>query len=464
MKIENNHDNVEYKLKHLEKLVDDVCENYGHVDESEHASMLLALDRDMIQVAHNMEVVRQYLYKFLFDPFKVDYERWRIIIDEKVVCLEKLLKETHLEDEGAILKTPDDIVGDEDQRYEDVKYTRTYDTEVSSRVRISLIRLRVNIYKDIINGLRAISDTLNGIIKDKEYLLDTETIRRKHFKDLYKNFLVSDEWQQVLTAFKRKVKHFVAGHADKEEGYLLMLEDYEDICGSDIRSQLYMAYLVPDDLIDMPSFIIKNREAISKADIHCLFGYMLTHRMLQIKVQSFEVLKAPDNNHNKLFINQGAQELIETMMPLFAKYVYFDNAYKYAALYLAIQDMELMPEGGSNAPQFVKFVNRHFNEDIKTADTITKRTGLLLGRSFGKVEREDYRGTNLDDEKFDAIRNEYHLCLSIINVIMKRNLREEGFAEDVWKEHRDTPSFIDYEKAERLILLRDILQGKHTEI
>ena len=182
MKIENNHDNVEYKLKHLEKLVDEVCENYGHVDESEHASMLLALDRDMIQVAHNMEVVRQYLYKFLFDPFKIDYERWRIIIDEKVVCLEKLLKETHLEDERARLKTPDDIVGDEDQRYEDVKYTRTYDTEVSSRVRISLIRSRVNIYKDIINGLRAISDTLNGIIKDKEYLLDTETIRRKHWK------------------------------------------------------------------------------------------------------------------------------------------------------------------------------------------------------------------------------------------------------------------------------------------
>ena len=67
MKIENNHDNVEYKLKHLEKLVDDVCENYGHVDESEHASMLLALDRDMIQVAHNMEVVRQLLYKELSD-------------------------------------------------------------------------------------------------------------------------------------------------------------------------------------------------------------------------------------------------------------------------------------------------------------------------------------------------------------------------------------------------------------
>lgn len=464
MKIENNHDNVEYKLNHLVKLVDDVCENYGHVDESEHASMLLALDRDMIQVAHNMEVVRQLLYKELSDPFKVDYERWRIIIDEKVVCLEKLLKVTHLEDERARLKTPDDIVGDEDQRYEDVKYTRTYDTEVSSRVRISLIRSRVNIYKDIINGLRAISDTLNGIIKDKEYLLDTETIRRKHFKDLYKNFLVSDEWQQVLTAFKRKVKHFVAGHADKEEGYLLMLEDYEDICEDDIRSQLYMAYLVPDELIDMPSFIIKNREAISKADIHCLFGYMLTHRMLQIKVQSFEALKAPDNNHNKLFINQGAQELIETMVPLFAKHVYFDKPYKYAALYLAIQDMGLMPVGGSNAPQFVKFVNGHFKVEIKSNDTISDRTGVLCGCSYGKIERENYRGTNLNDKSFDDLRNEYHLCLSIINVIMKRNLREEGFAEDVWKEHRDTPSFIDYEKAERLILLRDILQGKHTEI
>lgn len=191
---------------------------------------------------------------------------------------------------------------------------------------------------------------------------------------------------------------------------------------------------------------------------------MLTHRMLQIKVQSFEALKAPDNNHNKLFINQGAQELIETMVPLFARCVYFDNAYKFAALYLAIQDMGLMPEGGSNAPQFVKFVNGHFNEDIKTADTITKRTGLLLGRSFGKIERENYRGTNLNDKSFDDLRKEYHLCLSIINGIMKKNLREEGFAEDVWKEHRDAPSFIDYEKVERLILLRDILQGKHTEI
>ena len=82
MKIENDHDNVEYKLTHLVKLVDEVCENYGHVDESEHASMLLALDRDMIQVARNMEVVRQYLYKFLFDPFKIDYDEWRGTIDK----------------------------------------------------------------------------------------------------------------------------------------------------------------------------------------------------------------------------------------------------------------------------------------------------------------------------------------------------------------------------------------------
>ena len=461
MKIENNHDNVEYKLKHLEKLVDDVCENYGHVDESEHASMLLALDRDMIQVAHNMEVVRQYLYKFLFDPFKVDYERWRIIIDEKVVCLEKLLKETHLEDEGAILKTPDDIVGDEDQRYEDVKYTRTYDTEVSSRVRISLIRLRVNIYKDIINGLRAISDTLNGIIKDKEYLLDTETIRRKHFKDLYKNFLVSDEWQQARNAFIRKVKHHVRPYEDKSEGYQSYLEEYEELNGDDIGTELCYTYL---NNYDVSAFIVKYRDEIGKADIHCLFGYMLTHRMLQIKVQSFEVLKASDNNHNKLFINQGAKELIETMIPLFAKHVYFDKPYKYAALYLAIQDMGLMPAGGSNAPQFVKFVNGHFKVEIKSNDTISDRTGVLCGCSYGKIERENYRGTNLNDKSFDDLRNEYHLCLSIINVIMKRNLREEGFAEDVWKEHRDTPSFIDYEKAERLILLRDILQGKHTEI
>ena len=172
----------------------------------------------------------------------------------------------------------------------------------------------------------------------------------------------------------------------------------------------------------------------------------------------------PDNNHNKLFINLGAQELIETMVPLFAKNVYFGKSYQYTALYLAIQDMGLMPEGGSNAPQFVKFVNKHFQENIKSNDTITKCTGPLLGHSYGKVERENYHGTNLDDERFDAIRNEYHICLSIINKVMNIDLAEAGFAKDVWKEHRDTPSFTDYDNVERLILLRDILQGKHTEI
>jgi hypothetical protein len=70
----------------------------------------------------------------------------------------------------------------------------------------------------------------------------------------------------------------------------------------------------------------------------------------------------------------------------------------------------------------------------------------------------------MDDSAFDAIRQEYHICLSIINKIMKNNLAEEGFAEDVWKEHRSAPSFIEYENAEGLILLRDILKGKHTEI
>ena len=461
MKIENNHDNVEYKLKHLEKLVDDVCENYGHVDESEHASMLLALDRDMIQVAHNMEVVRQLLYKELSDPFKIDYERWRIIIDEKVVCLEKLLKETHLEDESAILKTPDDIVGDEDQRYKDVKYTRTYDTEVSSRVRISLIRTRVNIYKDIINGFRAISDTLSGINNDKELLLKTPKIRSKHFKDLYKNFLASEEWKDAQRVVKREIAHYVAAHANKKEGYQLMLDTYKDLHGNDIETELYRAYW---ENYDMSDFIVRYRDEITPKEVYGLFVYMLTCQMLTIKVHSFDVLEKPDTEYNKLFINQGAQELIETMIPLFAKHVYFEKSYQYSALYLAIQDMGLMPPGGSNAPQFVKFVNKHFKAGIQSNDTITKRTGPLFSRSFGKIKRGDYHGTTIDDMQFNAIRNEYHCCLSIINKIMKIDLPEEGFAEDIWKEHRDTPSFVDYDNLERLFLLRDILQGKHTEI
>lgn len=461
MKIENDHDNVEYKLTHLVKLVDEVCENYGYVDESEHASMLLALDRDMIQVAHNMDVVRQYLYKFLFDPFKVDYDRHKIFIDEKIVCLENLLSKFSLQEDDPVLPTPDDIVKDEDERYKGITYTRVYDTDISARVRTSLIRSRVNMYKDIINGLRAISDTLNGINKDKETLLNNNQIRINRFKALYESFLVSEEWRRAKETFIRKVKHYVRPYENKSEGYQSLLEEYEDLNGDDIRTDLYETYLGG---YDVSAFIIKYRGEIGIADIHCLFGYILTHKMLQIKVQSFEVLKAPDNNHNKLFINLGAQELIETMIPLFAKNVYFGKSYQYTALYLAIQDMGLMPEGGSNAPQFVKFVNKHFKENIRSNDTITKCTGPLLGHSYGKVERENYHGTNLDDERFDAIRNEYHICLSIINKVMNIDLAEAGFAKDVWKEHRDTPSFADYDNVKRLILLRDILQGKHTEI
>lgn len=461
MKKNPNHDNVEYKLNHLVKLVDEVCEGYGRVDESEHVSMLLALDRDMLQVARNMEVVRGYLYKFLFDPFKVDYERWRIIIDEKVMALEHVLQQTHLEDDEAIIKLPEDIVEEENTKYKDVTYTRTYDTDVSSRVRTSLLRSRVNIYRDVINGLRAISDTLSGISTDKNSLLTNETVRKKHFKSLYGNFVVSDEWQGVKASFKRKVTHYVAAHHDKKEGYQLMLEDYEDLDGDDIRTSLYEAYLQG---FDLSSFIIRYREDINKSDVDCLFGYMLTHQMLVIKVHSFDVLQAPDAEHNKLFINRGAQELVETLSPLIRKNVYFDKSYKYAALYLAIQDIGLMPDGGGNAPQFVKFVNKHFNANIQSPDTITKRTGSLLGHSFGKMANGNYQGTNMDDAQFNAIRNEYHCSLSIINKVMRVDLPEEGFAEDVWREHRDTPSFIDYENPERLILLRDILMGKHTEI
>ena len=96
--------------------------------------------------------------------------------------------------------------------------------------------------------------------------------------------------------------------------------------------------------------------------------------------------------------------------------------------------------------------------------TIIEENQYIVEIIFGRIEREKYRGTNLDDEKFDALRDEYHLCLSIINKIMKVNLAEAGFAKDVWKEHQLTPSFVDYANSERLILLRDILQGKHTEI
>ena len=134
-----------------------------------------------------------------------------------------------MEDEGAILKTPDDIVKGEDKRYKDITYTRAYDTEVSSRVRISLIRSRVNIYKDIINGLRAISDTLNGINKDKETLLSNYQIRKKHFKALYDSFLVSDEWRLTKATFIRKVKHYVRPYENKSEGYQSFLEEYEDL-------------------------------------------------------------------------------------------------------------------------------------------------------------------------------------------------------------------------------------------
>lgn len=460
MKITSNHDNVEYKLKHLVKLVDEVCEGYGHVEESEHVAMLMALDRDMLQVAHNMEVVRGYLYKFLFDPFKVDYDEWKATIDKKVTQLEKLLAETRLEDDEAITEQPEDIVERENTKYKDVTYTRTYDTDVSTRVRTSLLRSQVNIYRDVINGFRAISDTLSGINNDKDNLLKNQLIRGRHFKELYKNFLASEEWEKANKAFKREVKHYVAAHADKKEGYQLLLEGYEDLHGDDIETELCKTYL---ENYDISSFIVRCRNEITQREISSLFVYIKTHQMLTIKVQSFEVLKAPDNNHNKLFINQGAQELIETMIPLFAKNVDFDKAYKYAALYYAIQDMGLMPENRSNAPQFVNFVGKHFKEEM-TNDSITKKTKLLSGHSYGKVARENYRGTTLNDEEFDALRDEYHLCLSIINKIMMKDLAEEGFAQDVWKEHRNTPSFTDYEQAERMILLRDILQGKHTEI
>jgi hypothetical protein len=111
---------------------------------------------------------------------------------------------------------------------------------------------------------------------------------------------------------------------------------------------------------------------------------------------------------------------------------------------MAMMDMGLIKADERNNLPLMNYVNSRFGEEIKEQSTLSRWTGKLLGARFGTIDEHSLQRTDYSIEDFVKLKDYYWRSLSIINQLLCRNLKDEGYAEYLHVEHENAPELCNY--------------------
>lgn len=375
----------------------------------------------------------------------------------------------NLDKQSRPITHPNDIALKEDTDYDLTIRTQDDDHFDFFETRVGLMDNAPLMCEAIDRGLDQIGKTLREIVNDYLKLkadCDKQDKRLKELEKQYEETMWADDQERFVSEVEEYTQ--VSGDKTKQtyQRYLSRLEreatDPHDIKILAELNEWFLAEQRP------AAFIVENRDKLTIEDLARHFRFVRCRHLLHHHVESFDLLLPADEKYKNLFVNRAAQELASLLSTTIGTYVDFRHNYQYAALQMAMQDLGLVERDPGNGIQMKDYINRAYlkeDEQIKDQTTLTQWTGKLLGSMFGTMDEHHLQG-NYSLKDFEKLKDNYWLCLSIINKIVQLDLRELRFASYLYEEHEKTPSYIDYKNSEgqsimeRLSVLKSVIKGE----
>lgn len=469
----SDQENIERKLNHVLDMGKRIIDLYPHITCTERAALLLAMTAAVRQAAANMRTVAALLRKNLLDPFRIDYTDFARKIENLHKIWEEELKGApifhNLDKQSLPITNPNEIALKEDTDYDLTIRTSDEDNFDFLETRVGLMDNAPLMCEAVDKGLEQIGKTLREIVDDYLKLkadYEKQDERLKELEMMYAEQMWEDDQERFISEVEEYTQ--VSGDKTKDtyQRYLNRLDreatDPHDIKVLADLNEWFLANQRP------AAFIVENRDKLTIEDIARHFRYVRCRHLLRLHVESFDLLLPADEEYRNLFVNRASQELAFLLAYTIGMYVDFRFNYQYAALQMAMQDLELIYNDKNNGIQMKDYINKAFlkeDEYIKDQTTLTQWTGKLLGGKFGTMDEHHLQG-NYTPKDFVKMKDYYWLCLSIINKVVQRDLQKLQFAPYLDEEHENTPSITDYKNSEgesimeRLSILKSAIKGE----
>ena len=466
-------ENIERKLTHVLDMGQRIIDLYPHITCTERAALLLAMTAATGQVTANMRNVAALLRQNLLDPFRIDYLDYARRIENLHKIWDEDLKGApifhNLDKHNLPLTNPLDIALKEDTDYD-------FDIRISDDDDFNFLDMRVGLMENASLMCGAIDERLSqlgrimrGIIDDYQKLKADADRQNERLKTLEDNY-VEELWEDDRARFVSQVEEYTEVSGDKEKSTYQRFLNRMDRQATDRHDFKTLAELNEWVLNGQrpAAFVVENRDKLTIEDLARHFRYVRCRTLLSRHIESFDLLMPADEAYKDLFVNRASQELAFLLAATIGTYVDFRHYYQYSALQMAMQDLGLVYKASGNGLQMKAYIEKAYlkaDEGIKDQKTLTDWTGKLLGSVFGTMD-ENHLAGNYSLKEFIKLKNYYWLCLSIINKVVQRDLRQLGLAPYLYEEHENTPSINDYRNGngesimERLSVLKSVIRGE----
>lgn len=284
------------------------------------------------------------------------------------------------------------------------------------------------IWEELTTITEVISDKLESLQKERKMLFKRNDQLEIILRNSEKSYLGSDEWTYKKQEFTDDIKSRL--HDSMTEGVLPTKNSYIYLLGAyeNNAARITKEYL-SGRLLD---YLRNNYDSISEEVLDEFFCQKKCIELLQLKIDSFDWMDEPAGTDAKICSSQAAMDIVLAVTKIVADKIMLKGN-QYAALKMAFEDLRLTyPRETNNTTEWIAFVNKEIRKpknesEIKDNGTITKITSKLLCNRFMALSPDDLSCTNFEIDDFSKQEQVYRLAVHITNLIIEKNLEEEGF-------------------------------------
>ena len=300
-----------------------------------------------------------------------------------------------------------------------------------------------NMYDIILLALNTIFDTLCNLDRDYKMLNEDLQLRMKRWCKMEEDYL-ENCWERDKQRFLEVLNKYMKRYGNNKralEDFLNNVDLKATTCQPERLAILNYQSLHNDNYV---KYVYANRNKLSSEDLMRHMSFWNCRKLLLQKIELCDLQQPVTGAYAALFTSRAAMELSDLLVPTIATYVDFRYGYQYSAWAMAMMDMGLIKADERNNLPLMNYVNSRFGEEIKEQSTLSRWTGKLLGARFGTIDEHSLQRTDYSIEDFVKLKDYYWRSLSIINQLLCRNLKDEGYAEYLHVEHENAPELCNY--------------------
>lgn len=310
-------------------------------------------------------------------------------------------------------------------------------------LQVDLKACAYNMYDIIRLALNTIFDKLCNLDRDYKMLNEDIQLRMRRWCKMEEVYL-ENCWERDKQRFLAALNNYLARYGDNKrtlEDFLNRVDLLATTCQPERLAILNYQSLHNDNYV---KYVFANRNKLSSEDLMRHMSFCNCRKLLIQKIELCDLRQPVTGTFAALFTSRAAMELSDLLVKTIATYVDFRYGYQYSAWAMAMMDTGLIKADGRNNLPLMNYVNSRFAEEIKEQSTLSRWTGKLLGARFGTLDEHSLQRTDYSIEDFVKLKDYYWRTLSIINKVLCRNLKDEGYAEYLHEQHENTPELCNF--------------------